>query len=355
MQLKWLELEHFRNYDKLHLDFTKSKGVALIGPNAQGKTNLLEGIAFLAFGKSFRSRRSIETLGWERPHGRIKGMVDDTELEVFMQKSPEMKKVKTHGNVVKPKEFLGHLRVVLFTPEHLQLISGGPSLRRQFMDRLLIQLHPSYVDALATYTHLLKQRNALLKNINSRRAKEWELDVWDARIVTEAHALWDKREKLLNFLKEQLAGIYTDISGTDEKLTLHSNTHTNRFEELLTAHRESDIRTGSTSVGPHRDDFTLKLGHKELSHFGSRGECRSAVLALKIAEILTIEAETGQKPLLLLDDVFSELDSTRQKKLGQLLKEYQSVITTTSSDHVKDLKHIAVYKVEGGELTSAES
>lgn len=351
MQLKWLELEHFRNYERLHLDFTKSSGVALIGPNAQGKTNLLESIAFLAFGKSFRSHRSMESLGWDRPHGRIKGMVDETELEVFMQHSPEMRKVKTHGNVVKPKDFLGHLRVVLFTPEHLQLVTGGPALRRQYMDRLLIQLHPEYISALQTYQHLLKQRNALLKKIQSKQAKDWELDIWDARLVNEAQVLWSKREKLLTFLKSQLPGIYTDISGTPEKLTLHANTHADRFEERLTAHRDSDIRSGSTSVGPHRDDFTLKLGERELAFFGSRGECRSAVLALKIAEILTIEKESGQKPLLLLDDVFSELDSTRQKKLGELLKNYQSVITTTSKEHVKGLKHIHIYEVRAGELT----
>lgn len=354
MQLKWLQLEHFRNYDALKLDFSEAPVLALIGPNAQGKTNLLESIAFLALGKSFRTRRSMETLGWDRPHGRIKGGVErsgkETELEVFFQREPDTRKVKKQSKVVKPSEFLGNLRVVLFTPEHLQLVSGGPKLRRQFLDRTLIQIYPDYVEALGTYQRLLKQRNALLKSIQFGKGQSWELDMWDTRLIHEAEQIWKRRRQFLNFLTKELTPLYQSIAGSKETLRIVSENNEERYEERLLAHREADLRTGSTSVGPHRDDFKLFLEDRELAEFGSRGECRSAVLALKIAEIHFIEAEKNEKPLLLLDDVFSELDESRQKQLGELLKDYQAVITTTSKEHLHGLEHVALYQVKGGGL-----
>ena len=143
MKLKWLKLENFRNYESLDLDFTKSNVMALVGSNAQGKTNILEGIAYLALGKSFRARRSIETLAWDRPHGRIRGMVENkkkkVELEIFLQRDPDLKKVKKQNKVTSPKDFLGNLRVVIFTPDHLLLVHGSPRLRRQYLDRVLVQ------------------------------------------------------------------------------------------------------------------------------------------------------------------------------------------------------------------------
>jgi DNA replication and repair protein RecF len=354
MQLISLQLENFRNYDQLDLDLKENQVLALIGPNAQGKTNLLESIAFLALGKSFRTRHSMETLGWDRPHGRIRGTVKtdkETKLEVFFQRSPETRKVKKQDKVVTPKEFLGTLKIVLFTPDHIQLVTGGPSLRRQYMDRALVQLDFQYLEALSNYQKLMKQRNMLLKQIQMRQAQPWELDLWDSRLVTEAEIIWQKREEFLTFLCSVIADYYNDISGKNKNLTLSYNSQVERFAERLVAHRDQDIRTGSTSVGPHRDDFTLELDDHSLSEFGSRGECRSAVLTLKLAEIRFIENKSGTRPILLLDDVFSELDTTRRKKLSQLLEGYQSIITTTCRDHVEGLKNVKICEVKGGGLS----
>jgi DNA replication and repair protein RecF len=355
MQLNWLKIQDFRNYGELEIDLTEAPVLALVGPNAQGKTNLLESIAFLALGKSFRSRKALETLGWDQPHGRIKAEVERegraTELEVFFQRSPESKKLKKHGQVVKPKEFLGQLRVVLFTPDHLQMITGSPRLRRQFMDRVLIQLDPGYVDAFGTYQAVLKQRNALLKRVNLGRAQKWEIELWDARLLHEAERIWAKRTELMSFVAGELTQLYQAIAQTDDELTVKYNPDRDHYEEKLIAHLDSDLRSGSTSVGPHRDDFTLLINGRELGEFGSRGECRSGVLALKIAQIHFIESTCGHKPLLLLDDVFSELDEDRQKHLGGLLKDYQAVITTTSLDHVQGLTDASIYLVNGGGLT----
>lgn len=353
MKLKWLKLEAFRNYDDLELQLD-APVTALVGLNAQGKTNLLESIAFLTLGKSFRASKALETLKWDRPHGRIRACVErkgkDTQLEVFLQRSPEVKKVKKQSKWVAPKNFLGSLRAVLFTPDHLDLVTGSPQARRQYIDRLLIQVDKDYIGELSNYQRILNHRNALLKRVQFGRAQEWELDLWDARLGEEALKIWSKREVFLDFLKRDLEEKYVSIAGEGKKLTLQSRLNKDRFEERLIAHRSSDIQSGSTSIGPHRDDFTLFLEDKELSESGSRGEQRSAVLVLKIAELNYVEEKTGEKPLLLLDDVFSELDEKRQEKLGELLENYQCILTTTSLDHVKKLPHVRIYKVRQGEI-----
>jgi DNA replication and repair protein RecF len=239
---------------------------------------------------------------------------------------------------------------VLFTPDHLDLITGSPHARRQYLDRLLIQVDRAYIESLTAYQRILNHRNALLKRVQFGKAQEWELDLWDARLTEEALKIWEKREAFLAFLQRDLQEDYTSIAGPHKNLTLRSNLHKDRFEERLIAHRSSDIQSGSTSVGPHRDDFTLFLDDKELAETGSRGEQRSAVLVLKIAELKYIEDRTGEKPLLLLDDVFSELDEKRQEKLGDLLENYQCILTTTALDHVKGLKAAKVYWVKEGAL-----
>lgn len=355
MQLKRLRLEHFRNYENLELDLD-APVTALVGLNAQGKTNLLESIAFLALGKSFRASKALETLKWDRPHGRIRATLEkkgkETQLEVFLQRSPEAKKVKKQSKWVTPKHFIGTLRVVLFTPDHLDLVTGSPHARRQYLDRLLIQVDRDYLTALTAYQRILNHRNALLKRISQGRAQEWELDLWDARLAEEAKKIWDSRTLFMNFLKGSLEKDYDSIAGTGKQLTLKTNLHQDRFDEKLLAHRSHDIAVGSTSVGPHRDDFTLYLEEKELAECGSRGEQRSAILALKMAELTYIETKTGEKPLLLLDDVFSELDEERQKKLGELLQRYQSILTTTSASALERFPYIRILHIEQGKVQS---
>lgn len=353
MKLKFLKLENFRNYDNLELELN-SNITALVGRNAQGKTNLLEAIAFLALGKSFRAGNYRETLGWEREHGRIRGTVEnngkDTLLELFFQRSPEIKKVKKQGKVVAPKEMLGHFKIVLFTPESLLILDGSPKLRRQYFDRILIQLSRDYFDAFSNYQAILKQRNALLKKIKQNRAAQNELDVWDGKLIENATTIWFERVLFAKFLDQNLSEIYSSISGSDDKVAIKYNPPSDRFDELLLSNRHADIYTESTNEGPHRDDFKVFLNKREISEFASRGEFRTAVLAMQIAQIRYIEKISGHRPMLLLDDVFSELDEVRQQKLGEFLKEYQTFITTTSKDHLKGLKDASFYRVNRGSL-----
>jgi DNA replication and repair protein RecF len=362
MILKTLKLEDFRNYKSLELNLS-AKTTVLLGLNAQGKTNLLESIAFLALGKSFRAVKSLDTLKWDSPHGRIRGVVEkngrETKLEVFLQRNPEMKKVKKGAKVEAPKSFLGNFRVVLFTPEHLGLIDGSPAERRKYMDRLLLQLNDGYVESFSTFQRLLDHRNALLKLVSLGRARPPELDVWDTRLAVEAEKIWHARRSFMDFLGQTLNDDYqfmatpapkTASKSTPKTLTLEYQINSASYPERLAASRENDLRNGATSLGPHRDDFTLLLAGHDLSKTGSRGEKRSAVLALKIAERKFIEEKTGEKPVLLLDDVFSELDSSRQKRLAGLLTGYQSLIATTSREHIKVLTDPLVYEVKNGTL-----
>lgn len=351
MRLESLQLENFRNYKELSLDLSKEKTVAFVGQNAQGKTNILEAVAFLALGKSFRADRFLDSLHWDREHGRVKGTLAGTELEIFLSREPRSKKVKKNQKVARPRDFLGHLHVVLFTPDSLLMVSEGPRLRRQFFDRLLVQVNPLYVEWLSQLERILKQRNALLKRIREGLAEVWELEVWDARLVTESEKIWKARLEFKGFLSKKLAPLYKNIAGTDEELEMDYAPRVQSLAEDLFRERPRDLARGTTSVGPHRDDFLLRLDEKILKDSGSRGECRSAVLALKAAEIRYMEEKTGVQPLLLLDDVFSELDEQRQSHLGQLIEGYQTLITTTAVEHLKGLKNLHIITVKDGQLT----
>ncbi len=355
MILKRLQLEQFRNYEHLDLSFEEGQSVVLLGKNGQGKTNLLEAIAMLALGKSFRLRKAADLIAWGQSHGRIKGELQagtdrPTELELFLQRQPDLKKLKKNEQVVAPKEFLGSLRVVIFTPDQLEMVTGSPLLRRQFMDRVLVQIDPAYVESLGTYQRLLKHRNALLKSIQFGRAHGEDLDWWDQPFAQEAARLWARRKELLNALHETLESQYQNIAGTQDSLTLHMEfpDQAHLLDELM-LRRDSDIRYGSSSFGPHRDDFSFFLNGRILEHTGSRGEQRTAVLALKLAELQHLESTTQDKALLLLDDVFSELDASRQEKLLEQLAGRQSFLTSATL-HGTPQSNAVYYHVEEGEL-----
>lgn len=355
MQLKRLQFENFRNYDSLDLELS-APVTALVGLNAQGKTNVLEGIVFMALGKSFRTNRALDTLKWDKPHGRIKAELEHegetTQLELFMQKAPELKKMKKNDKIIPAREFLGKLRVVIFTPDHAELIAGGPALRRQFLDRLLVQTDPSYVEDLAKYHRVLQHRNALLKRLafGNNQAGEW--DLWDQKLLEAAGVIWDRRGVALNFFKKNLEAAYQKIANKEDELKLSFDSSKEMAEELLAAHHERDLAQGFTSVGPHRDDFLLSINGKHLAETGSRGESRSAVLALKLCELNFLEEQTGQKPLLLLDDVFSELDEKRQAALSELMTNHQCILTTNTLHPAQNHEGYRIFRVEKGLIFS---
>lgn len=341
MQLKKLKLENFRNYKKLEIELDPAKNLNLfIGDNAQGKTNFLEAITVLSLAKSFRIPNHDALIMWNEDYARIVGDFDNTELEFFVSVLPKKQKnLKKNGVNVQVKEFIGQLNIVLFHPEDLNILYLSPSLRRQYLNTILSQTDPLYFDALVQYNRLLKHRNKTLFLITENRAKKDELNIWDEKLAEYGSYIYQKRLELVQFFNKPCADNYNKIANSNENVTLSytcsfKNPHTEKEDYLdaLQENRESDIAYQRTRKGIHRDDLEIYFNDHNVSNFASRGEMRTLVIALKLSEIEFIEAQTGKKPILLLDDVFSELDIHRQKFLLESIQNYQSFITTTHHD-----------------------
>ncbi len=336
MQIQKIKLEHFRNYTNFELEF-KKKVLLIKGKNAQGKTNLIEALFALSIGKSFRLKNLSEAIEWEQDYMRINGILSDkTDLELFYSTYPRKQKVSKINKVKKKlNDFVGNFLSVLFTPEDIDLISAAPGLRRRFLDILLSQVSHNYLVNLLTYQKILKQRNKLLKAVLEKKSQENELDFWDMKLAEHGTEVIKERRLFFKTIEEFLKKQYQNISGKKDRLELSYLAKIKNLEKYsakLISHRKRDILMTETSLGPHRDDFEFILNDKPINSFGSRGEYRSSILALKLSEVNFIESQTGKKPILLLDDVFSELDSERQKYLLEAIQNQQTVITTTDDN-----------------------
>jgi len=340
--LKSLELTNFRNYSKASFDFADT--TILIGPNGIGKTNIIETIYMISTGRSWRTNRDNELIKWGSDFMKILITLADEEaktLEMVMQKEginlPQKKSVKVNGVKKKMVDFLGIMPAVLFSPEEIRLIDGTPVHRRRFLDILLCEMEKKYVIFLLDLARIIKSRNKLLFLIKIGRADTRELEFWDEKLVILGSFVIQKREKVIAHINRNLSTTYQKISGAKENLEIKykATVKPENYEETLVVSRDREIEKTATLFGPHRDDFTFYLDGKDITTFGSRGEFRSAVLALKIAE-LNYFIESGKtRPILLLDDIFSELDEQRRMHLGKIVQDCQTIITTTDLDHVE--------------------
>lgn len=378
MKLRKLQLENFRNYKSYTYEFDPANDFTIIrGPNGQGKTNLLEAIYVLSLGKSFRTVQQEDLIMWGMDYFRAKGTVEvedeNQELEVFYTNYPTKKKnFKKNEANLKNTEYIGNLLTVLFQPEDLNILYLSPNLRRRYMDILLSQTDKSYLDALIHYNKALKQRNSLLNSIRKSRFSKQDdeellkdLDAWDEELVKYGSIITEKRLVLVKFLAKELQKVYQSISGEKEKvdiayiskvatknsiqsLSIQSISKTpDYYEKLfdittsyraqLHENREKDIIQATSTRGPHRDDLLFYINEKEITASASRGEFRTLLLSIKLAEIDFIKQKTDESPLLLLDDVFSELDSTRQEKLLKAIRGCQTIIATTDTENIEDL------------------
>lgn len=365
MKINSLELQQFRNYERQSLVFGPSLNL-MIGENAQGKTNALEAIYLLALGKSHRGQKDSELMRFGAQITTIEGSIEFQERKrtlklEFQANRGKVSSSKTGGNQstgrkasingipqTKMTDFIGHFQVVLFAPEDLMLVKGSPSVRRRFMDMELGQTHPKYLYHLAQYSRSMQQRNTLLK----RGGDELSLPVFDDQLVTHGAQILHRRMQFLQQMLPLSQKIYSDISDNKEiftfsyvsSLTKFELTHMSTipeieqaFEEALVAKRENDIRLGSTSVGPHRDDLTFFLNDKSVHAYASQGQQRTIALSLRLAEIDFIYGEIGEYPVLLLDDVLSELDDGRQRNLVlSMSQKVQTILTTTSLFQLED-------------------
>lgn len=331
-----LRLQHFRSYGDS--SFELSPGVNIVvGPNASGKTNLLEALLVLARGSSYRAK-DIELVRFDKPWARLDiNLMDGSKRTVKIVREPSVAKTyELDKKVYKRLSMQSTLPVVLFEPEDLRLLSGGPERRRDYLDDLLEQTQPGYGTIRRQYRRALAQRNTLLKHNGSRD----QIFPWNVRLSELAGQIARARSQSVDDLNKEIGSLYKDLSGTktDVVLKYHSTHPIDNYETVLLKSLEGsldiDLARGFTGQGPHRDDLLVLFNGHPASEVASRGEVRTAVLALKIIELRLIEKLRQQLPLLLLDDVFSELDGKRRHALTDHLSSYQTFITTTDADAV---------------------
>ena len=340
MKILSIELTNFRNRAEYKLDFANT--TILIGPNGIGKTNIVEGVWLVATGRSWRTSHDQEMTEWLKEFSRIVLSIEASDkkkvLELFWQRGDKpIKQLKINGAKHRLIDLLGTVPAVMFSPETIELLNGAPALRRRFLDIILSQTDRQYALNLLEYHKVLRERNKLLQHIKNHRSKPDELDFWDAKLVTLGSHIIEARQTLIKFLNTNLTDDYKKISGKTQKLNLRyrASVELDRFSDIIAAGRDREVEASSTLYGPHRDDFLFILDDREVATFASRGEFRSVILALKMAEILYLEHKVGQKPILLLDDIFSELDSDRRKHLAKIVEGQQTIITTTDLDHIE--------------------
>jgi DNA replication and repair protein RecF len=369
MFLKSLKLDNFRNFESVDLQFKAEPGIQIfLGQNAQGKTNLLESIFLLSFPRSFRVASPNDLIRFNQNYFTIEAEFltqDDRELDLMFgyQKKPIRRTYKKNGSEVPLTEYLTNLQTVLFTPEDVEILNETPAERRRFIDTILSQIDREYFSALVHYTRILKQRNALLKRISLKRADVGELSYWNKELATLAKEIHIKRLELFEFFSQHLPKFYADISEQTEneielvfKYSGHSRTEEfDSYEEiileLLNEDNRYEIEVGHTTVGPHRDDFLININGKSVSQFCSRGEKRSFMLVLKMIELEFLYQKSGNRPILLLDDVFSELDSKRRTQLLNLSSQYQTIISTVEKSYFAEFEgEIELYNFDNNKV-----
>jgi DNA replication and repair protein RecF len=341
MFLKELSLQNFRSYSKAHFTFDPKLSI-IVGPNAAGKTNLVESLSLISTGKSFKAGAEKQLISFGKQVAHIKGTLqdgeqsDDTEaLEMVIAQTPTgfLQKKYTVNNVPKRRTgFAGRLPAVLFTPLDLDIVSGQPGERRRFLNEVLEQTDQQYDAALTLYTKALRQRNALLEDVQRIGVRDEErFAYWDNLLIANAHIITEKREALINYINAQTKTLFPFMLTYDKSLM---------SRDRLLQYKHAEIGAGVTLVGPQRDDVFVQTFHpvseelEDVKHFCSRGQQRLVTLELKKAQISYLEEQLQTQPLLILDDIFSELDSKHIDHVLHMTNRFQTIITTTHKEFV---------------------
>ena len=336
MIIKSIELNNFRNYEVANIEFDKNINI-LYGDNAQGKTNLLEACYYSAISKSFKSNKDKEIIRFGQDYLSIKTIIDknDREYAIDISINNNKKTIKVDNvKINKTSDLLGLLNVILFSPEDLNIIKNGPSERRRFFDNEISQIDRLYLSDLINYNKVLNNRNKLLRDIAFDNSIKDTLDVWDMQLVEYGKKIIKRRREFIDELKYYVKDKHFKISGGKEELIINYEPSIDDmfFEDELINNREKDLKYAQTSVGPHRDDISFKIDGIDIRKFGSQGQKRCSALSLKLSEIDIVSNIIKDKPVLLLDDVLSELDSNRQKFLLESISDIQTIITCTGLD-----------------------
>lgn len=357
MYIQSIELSDYRNYRQLNIEFDENVNI-LYGDNAQGKTNILESLYLCGTNKSHRGSRDSDIIRFGMNESHIKMFVrkNDVSHRIDMH----LKKGRSKGIAVngiplkKASELFGIVNIIFFSPEDLYIIKNGPSERRKFIDMELSQIDKIYMNNLIKYNKIINQRNKLLKDINFYRDSSLEntMDAWDEQLVIYAIDIIRRREKFIEELNDIIEDIHWKLSGEKEKLGLkyEPNTLADDMWRKLHDTRERDIRQKTTSCGPHRDDIGFFINDIDVRRFGSQGQQRTSALSLKLSEIEIVKKITHDIPVLLLDDVLSELDINRQNQLINSLDGIQTIVSCTGLDEFIENKVNAarIYRISNG-------
>lgn len=400
MRINSIILENFRNYRNLELDFDESRNI-IVGENAQGKTNLIEAIYLTAFAKSFRTSNSADLISFGADSARVSTYITSEDLEKNINiviRSDGKKMIKKDGKVIRrTTELLNNVVVIIFSPDDLRIIKDSPDRRRAFINRELSQMRPSYYDALRRYNEALREKNALLKgyfnvrkktftradNIslndlqggqtaterspydNSRRFNEDMMDIYDRQLADSGYEIIRFRREFAEMLSAEAGEIMNKISGGREDLRIEYKTACDfvtgtEGREILFSqifhNRDRDIYNGYASLGPHRDDIEFYINGKDAKKYGSQGQQRTIALSLKLAEIRIARQMLDEPPVLLLDDVLSELDLDRQRFLVSEIDDVQLFITSAelNDEVIKDLRGGTLFRIEDGTVTRVD-
>lgn len=353
MQLKKLILQDFRNYERKEFEFENGTTV-FIGPNAIGKTNILEAVYLISTGNSFKAKRIDEMIRFAQETGKVEANVEvDGEVN-------KLTVVLTHGELMGKKvakrrfliedvakrkgDFVGMLPSVVFRPEDLDLMDGSPSLRRNWLDGVLLQADRDYVRSLMSYEQALRRRNKILEAIREGLTNRYQLTFWDGLLIKHGNVVTDKRENLINYINEvwRRSDLFTELKIYYDRSDIS--------EKRLEQYEREEVAAGHTLVGPHKDDFLVNEVKdqikRDLAVYGSRGEKRMTVLGLKMGELLFLEEKLGVKPLLLLDDIFSELDQIHTKEVHRVMIGRQVLVTTTDVKDIEEIEGVEIVRLE---------
>jgi DNA replication and repair protein RecF len=336
MILQSLRLTNFRNYGDYV--FEPRDLTILVGPNGVGKTNLIEAIRCLTIFKSFRAKRQSEIIRWGQEYLRLRAKVgsNDKTYEIEFYQDSQQKQIKINQVKKNISQSMGFFKGILFLPEDLAMIKGAPGLRRKWMDILLSQKRSKYLRTLVRYYQVVKNRNQVLSRIVAQISEQDELEYWDNQLLKTGRALQDERKKMIDFLNTRASQLYHRISDRFQSLVIKPQVRPLDYQSLK-QRLPIDLKVSATTIGPHLDDFHFELAGRDIATFGSRGEYRSVILALKILEAEFLAEDNGQdKSIILLDDILSELDSNRRRYLFNLFNSHQVILTTTDIGAVEE-------------------
>ena len=353
MWIKKIKINNFRNYKNQEINLEKNINI-FYGENAQGKTNIIEAIFLSSMGKSFRAKKDKEMIMLGEENSNIELEYEKTDRDGKIKIELGNKKI-VYINGIKIKklsELLGKINVVIFTPDDINILKGGPQNRRRFLDIMISQLRPNYMYNLNLYLKTLEQRNNYLRQIKEENKNENMLDIWDEELVNYAINIYNYRKEFIEKIKNKIKKTHGEITNNKEEIKIEYLSECiskEKYLDLLKQRRKLDIIKGYTTKGIHRDDFIIYINDKELSTYGSQGQHRTAILSLKLSELNIVKDEIGESPILLLDDFMSELDEKRRKNFLEKIEDVQVIITCTEKIDIEN-KKVLVYNVKSGEI-----